>query len=516
MSFRIVAVLVCAAACKAAQTPVNYIGKSKDQIRFEASNLEHLILNSEPVDAASFRYNVRMYIMGCLMSVSSEPYIKGTIITPDTRFGDIATIFLSDVSYCASSLRNMGNQLNKEGKYGEAVVVKENVVALNDLDFLSSPDTQITNAIQGCIDLGMLCFSVGNYECSKSAFAKAANTMSANNVENDELCSLITKVAASQYKAGNFSEAAESYHQALRHLKRLGSANKDLIGSVTTSLAATMFQQKNYGDAENTYRTALDVFKSAPNKNFKLVAVATKNLASAVFAQRMWLDAAALYEEALALFVSMVNDSDPDPQFHSTEFNGLLDTVAISLSNAADDAAKRGNYREAHSLRERAAEANKLWSNRGQETQKSGPFLENLFKKSGISAGAQSSSGGSGVIRMTIVWTFRAIFAAAVGLLIYIAVVLVDWSKSLPEQFDRIKLQLFSLVDFKTPEENVNGSVNHIVDAQERFSYASNGGSAQPRNKAAVAPSPDRYFSRPVPAVISPPRQQKPVFIPSE
>ena len=474
------------------------------------AGLEHLIMHQAATDSASFRYNVRMYTMGCLMAVSSEPYMKGTIITPDTRYGDIATIFLSDVSYCATSLRKMGDQLKKEERYGEAVVVKENVVALNDLDFLSPPDTQISNSIQGSIDLGMVCFDVGNYDCSAGAFTKAAHIMTSSHVENDELCGLIAKVAASQFKAGNYSDAAQSYQQALRQLRKLGSGDKDM-------------RQKNYVDAESTYRTALELLKSTPQKNFKLIATTTKNLATCLYAQRMWIDAAALYEEALNIFVSMISDADPDPQFHSSEFSNLLDTVVVALTNAADDTAKAGNYRDAHALRERAAQASKVWSGQGNVSRKNSAFLDKLLKSTGVEASGEAPSGTGKRSGATLAaWLFRLVFAGLIGLLIYIGVTMVDWSEPLTAQFEGIKKKLLATAGLEIAAgaelvgeaENANWS---SVPTPERFPGSGGANAASGKSsKPGVAPSPDRYFSKAATAVISPPRQQKPVYIPSE
>lgn len=514
MKLNILTTLACSVACALAEVPINFIGKTKDQIRGDISTLQYQILNIPASDPSSFRYNVRMYVMGCLMAVSSEPYIKGTIITPDTRYGDIATIFLSDVVYCANSMRSMGDQLLKEERYGEAVVVKENVVTLNDLDFLSSPDTQITNAIQGCNDLGSLCFEVGNFECSQRAFAKAAHIMTSNNVENEEMCELIIKVAASQYKSGNYSDAAESYQQALRFLKKLGSAEKERMATVSSSLAAAMFQMKNYADAENTYRNALSLLKSLPQKNYYLIAITTKHLASCLFAQRLWLDSVSFYEEALNLFVSVISDTDEDPQNDSAEFSSLLDTVVIALTNAAEDAAKAGNYRDAHALRERAAEANRIWASQGKISKKNSAFLEQLFKNTGMSADGglpQQSRGKVGVLT----WLFRAVFAALVGLVIYVFVSVIDWAQPVPPQLNALQKRVLIMIGHASPdgeqEEEVVAGQWSSFPTPERYS----GAVAAKKAKPVVNPSPDRYFKDANP-VISPPRQQTPVYIPSE
>jgi tetratricopeptide (TPR) repeat protein len=517
----IASIIACNFACAA---PVNFIGKSKNEIRKESSLLEHEILYGVSQNAESFRYTVRNFIMGCLMAASAEPYIKGTLITPDTRYGDIATIFISDVAYCGTSLRDMGEQLRKTDMLGEAVVVKESVVMLNDLDFLSSPDTQITTAIQGCIDLGSLCYYVGNFECSQRAFAKAANIMTSNNVENEDLSDLITKVAASQYRAGNYSDAFESYQTALKFMKKLGSTNKEKLGIIASSAAAALFQQRKYMDAETAYRSTLITLKSVPHKNFKLIADTTKSLASCLFAQRMWLESVTYYEEALSIYVSLINDTDDDPLNDTSEFTNILNTVILALDNAAAEAAKGSNYLDAHALRERAAKVNEMWSAQGHVDHVNNGFLKKMFKDKQY--GAPKIKSSNEFFGNILVWAFRFVFAGVVAMIVYLVVSQFDRSKSFSLQVEHMKSKIMqrlsSLVASNAHKEVAGSSWSSVPTPEERNLKIENWGNRE-KNFTSKIPSPGRQTLAAVQgqknstaSTVAPARKEVPMCVPSE
>ena len=171
-----------------------------------------------------------------------------------------------------------------------------------------------------------------------------------------------------------------------------------------------------------------------------------------------------------------------------------------------------------------------MWRVQGKITDEHSSLLGNMFKSVAPSTESGADGRRGSILRSIFTWIFRLVFASAVGLFVYIAVFVVDWSQPLSSQVDQIKDSLLNKLDMleayikHSPDDSVVGASWSSVPSPERVRIPYSGVTQNSfLAKRSPSRSPDRSLSSRNVEIRIPDqdpnfagRRMAPQFIPSE
>ena len=242
----------------------------------------------------------------------------------------------------AGKLNQQVIQLEKEGKYAQAITLAERVLAIrkkalgnNHLDVATS-----LNSLAG------LYTKQGKYSEAEPMYEQALSMRKRLlGEQHPDVAQSLNNLAGLYESQGRYSEAEPLYKQALSMNKRLlGEQHPDVATSLN-DLALLYSSQGRYSEAEPFYQQALKIYKRQLGDDHPDVATSLNNLAVLYESQGRYSEAERLYKQALSMRKGLLGEQHPD--------------VAVSLNNLALLYESQGRYSEAEPLYKQALEIDK-------------------------------------------------------------------------------------------------------------------------------------------------------------
>jgi len=237
----------------------------------------------------------------------------------------------------AEALNQQVNQLNKQGKYQEAIPIAQRALAIRE-KALGTEHPSVANSL---MILALLYRTQGNYPAAEPLYKRAlAIREKALGSENPFVAISLNNLALLYDLQGNYPAAEPLYKRALAINEKVLGSESSLVATNFNNLAELYRAQGNYPAAEPLYERALAIREKALGTEHPDFANSLNNLAALYYLQGNYPAAEPLYKRALAIFEKALG---PEHRI-----------VATSLNNLAALYDSQGNYPDAEPLYKRA------------------------------------------------------------------------------------------------------------------------------------------------------------------
>lgn len=238
-----------------------------------------------------------------------------------------------------AAIQGQALQLQKAGKYAEAVPLAERALAACERQF--GPDHRITQL--SINNLAALYQNQGRYTEAERLFQRALETNERIlGKDNPQTLTLANNLAHLYHSQGRFPEAEQIFVRTLEARERvLGKDHADTLGSAN-NLAVVYENMARYEEAEKLYLRIQDVSERKLGKQHPQTLNSVSNLASLYSSQGRFDDAAKLYLRVLESRELVLGNEHPD--------------TLLSVNNLAATYENLGRYAEGEQLYRRALE----------------------------------------------------------------------------------------------------------------------------------------------------------------
>jgi CHAT domain-containing protein/tetratricopeptide (TPR) repeat protein len=230
----------------------------------------------------------------------------------------------------ATSLNNLANLYNFQGRYAEAAPLYKRTVTI--LEKALGPDH--ANVGTALNNLAELYKSLGRYAEAEPLLNRAiAIREKALGPEHPDVAQSLNNLAGFYFAQRRYAEAEPLLKRALAMRESaLGPEHSD-VGQTLNNLAFLYRAQGRYAEAQPLYKRTVDILEKALGTEHPSVATALNNLAELYRAQGRYAEADPLYKRSLTIRESALGSEHPD--------------VAASLDNLAELSLAQRNWAQA-------------------------------------------------------------------------------------------------------------------------------------------------------------------------
>ncbi len=237
----------------------------------------------------------------------------------------------------AEELNQQVIQLNKQGKYREAIPIAQRALAIRE----KALGTEHPDVASSLNNLAELYRAQGNYPTAEPLYKRSlAIREKVLGVEHPDVATSLNNLAALYRAQGNYPAAEPLLKRSLAIYEKVLGADHPLVALSLNDLALLYVSQGNYPAAETLYKRSLAVLEKALGVNHTDVATSLNNLAELYRSQGNYPAAETLYKRSLAIREKALGADHP--------------LVATSLNNLALLYKSQGNYPAAEPLYKRS------------------------------------------------------------------------------------------------------------------------------------------------------------------
>jgi CHAT domain-containing protein/Tfp pilus assembly protein PilF len=237
----------------------------------------------------------------------------------------------------AKRLEQQAIQLYGQGRYTEAVLLAEKVVAIRE-KALGSDHPAVATSLN---NLALFYLHQGQYGKAEPLYQRSLDiSEKVLGRDHPDVATSLNNLALLYLHQGRYGEAEPLCQRSLAiREKTLGSDHPNVAASLN-NLAGLYNTQGQYEKAEPLYQRSLDILKKVLGSDHPDVATSLNNLAGLYLHQEQYNAAELLYQHSLARFEKALGPDHPD--------------VATSLNNLAGLYSTQGHYGKAEPLYQRS------------------------------------------------------------------------------------------------------------------------------------------------------------------
>ena len=230
----------------------------------------------------------------------------------------------------ATSYNNIGNILDKQGKYLEALEYYEKSLRIRK-ETLATNNPNIATSYN---DIGNVLDKQGKYSEAIEHYEKCLyiwkKSLSAN---HPRIALLYNNIGNVLYKQNKFMEAIDYYGKCLKIWKKSLSSKNILIATLYNNIGSVLNKQGRYSEALDYYENCLNIRKESLSANHPSIATSYNNIGYVLNKEGKYPEALEYYEKSLRIRKDILPTNHPN--------------VATSYNNIGYVLNKEGKYSEA-------------------------------------------------------------------------------------------------------------------------------------------------------------------------
>ncbi|MGH9841610.1 MAG: CHAT domain-containing tetratricopeptide repeat protein [Blastocatellia bacterium] len=229
------------------------------------------------------------------------------------------------------------NQLNRAGKFDEALSVAEKALSLRE-QYLPADDPLIA---QSLATLGGICMTKGDYLRAEEVLDRAlAINEKLRGVDHPDIASVARLLGLACQRKGDYKKAEQQFQRALAIREKAFNNDDPLVAQSLDNLAGLYADKKEYALAGQLYKRALAIREKTLKQGDPALLFSQNNLAS-IYQETGALELAEpLYRQVLAISEKVLGVEHPN--------------VATTLNNLAVLTLLKGEYEKAEPMYKRA------------------------------------------------------------------------------------------------------------------------------------------------------------------
>ncbi len=237
----------------------------------------------------------------------------------------------------ANKLYARYTQLQKEGRYKEAIPIAQQVLAVFE-KALGPDDLSTAAALNGLAELYR---NLGDYQKAKPLYERSLSIYEkALGPDHQSVATILNNLAMLYRTTGNFQKAEELYKRSLSIYEKTLGPDHQNTATALNGLADLYRVTGDYQKAEPLYERSLSIYEKVNGPEHSYTATALNNLAELQRTMGNYQKAEELYKRSLSIYEKTLG---PDHQFTGT-----------TLYSLAELQRTMGNYQKAEELYKRS------------------------------------------------------------------------------------------------------------------------------------------------------------------
>jgi tetratricopeptide repeat protein len=239
----------------------------------------------------------------------------------------------------ANALTQQGIELEKQGRYSEAIPLAQRALALYE-KALDHDDPRVATALG---NLAELYRKQGHYADAEPLYKRSlAIQEKALGSDHHDVAASLHNLAVLYQTEGRYADAERLSKRSLAILEKAVGPDNPEFAIALSGLASLYQAQQRYADAEPLYKRSLAIQQKILGTDHPNVAATLNGLARLYHAEGRYADAEPLYKHSLTVNEKVLGPNHP--------------AIAVSLNDLAWLYASTGRYADALPLVRRAAQ----------------------------------------------------------------------------------------------------------------------------------------------------------------